>query len=180
MVFFRKHLVLFSLFFVLSFIVSSQDQGVKYSLNKLKKDSVLRSEKDIVRQMMLKNSQDKYWVKQSDLKLLKGRWAAENKETGLVDGYRVQIGVGPMDSIYKWKDDFIEKYPEIKTYYGFHAPSFKLRVGNFYGTWAFWEANLLANKLKEEYSSVIYVKEKINIEDIIKEDEPEREDKKSE
>ena len=180
MVLFRKHLVLLLLFFGLSFIFSSQDEGVKYSLNKLKKDSLIRSEKEIVRQMMLKKSQDKYWVKQKDLKLLKDRWASENEETDFVDGYRVQIGVGSKDSIYKWKDDFIEKYPDIKTYMEFYAPSFKLRVGNFYGPWAFWEANLLANKLKEEYSSVIYVKEKINIEDIIKEDEPERENQKPE
>ena len=118
-----------------------------------------------------------YELTNKELNILRNNWLEKNKEGGVVDGYRVQIAVGPKDSIYTWNEQFVEQFPDIPTYMLFSPPSFKLRVGNFYGPWAFWEANILTNRLKDAYTSAIYVKEKIRIEDLKKNNGRQSEDK---
>ena len=135
-----------------------------YSLNKVKKDSIALSQDDILRAIALKRNMDRLVVPQKRLDSLVSKYRYVNKEASVVFGYRVQVAMGPKDSVYNWKEKFLKKHPQINTYMIFAPPNFKLRVGDFYGPWAFWEANILANKLKEDFNSVFCVREKINLE----------------
>tara|TARA_B100000530_G_C15831497_1_gene437618 strand:- start:70 stop:558 length:489 start_codon:yes stop_codon:yes gene_type:complete len=139
-------------------------QKPAYSLNKIKKDSMVLNKDDILRALALKKNKDRLLVPQNRLDSLVYSHKGINKEASVVVGYRVQVAMGPKDSVYNWKERFLKKYPDISTYMTFSPPNFKLRVGDFYGPWAFWEANILANKLKEDFNSVFCVSEKINLE----------------
>ena len=155
------------LFYILLFVFIGKEsycQKPVYSLNKVKKDSMVLSKDDILRALALKKNKDRLLVPQSRLDSLVSSHKALNKESSVVLGYRVQVAMGAKDSVYNWKEKFLKKYPEISTYMTFSPPNFKLRVGDFYGPWAFWEANILANKLKEDFNSVFCVREKINLE----------------
>ena len=158
----------FLIYLLLLFCLVNPSYGQKhkttYSLNKVKKDSVVLSQDDILRAIALKRNMDRLVVPQKRLDSLVSIYKSINKEASVVSGYRVQVAMGPKDSVYNWKEKFLKKYPEISTYMFFSPPNFKLRVGDFYGPWSFWEANILANKLKEDFNSVFCVKEKINLE----------------
>ena len=156
-------LLIFSLMVLFSIsaqVLESAEENIR-----LKKRSQVVLEEEISINAKIEKLRKPHELTNKELNILRSHWLKQNKEEGLVEGYRVQIAVGPKDSIYTWNEQFIEEFPNIPTYMLFSPPSFKLRVGNYYGPWAFWEANMLTNKLKETYSSAIYVKEKIRIED---------------
>jgi hypothetical protein len=158
-----RFLVYLLLLFLVNLSYGQKDKTI-YSLNKIKKDSMVLSQDDILRAIALKKNMDRLVVPQKRLDSLVSTYRSINKEVSVISGYRVQVAMGPKDSVYNWKEKFLKIYPEISTYMFFSPPNFKLRVGDFYGPWAFWEANILANKLKEDFNSVFCVKEKINLE----------------
>lgn len=60
---------------------------------------------------------------------------AINKQHPKSDGYRVQIfsisGANSSDRANLMKAEFLDKYPDSKVYIIYHAPSYKVRIGNF-------------------------------------------------
>lgn len=74
---------------------------------------------------------------QSDPKIidLLKQEAAQNKKSGTISGFRLQIYFGSGEKAHaqaiKIKTDFLSSNPDVKTYLLFKSPDFIVRIGNF-------------------------------------------------
>jgi len=61
--------------------------------------------------------------------------AVQNKKSGTIGGFRLQIYFGSGEKAHtqaiKIKTEFLSSYPNVKTYLLFKSPDFIVRVGNF-------------------------------------------------
>ena len=131
-----KYLFLF-FFIIFYFIIHEQLLESSEENSHLSDHKQVVLEEEISIKARIEKLRKPYELTNKELNVLRNNWLEKNKEGGVVDGYRVQIAVGPKDSIYTWNEQFVEQFPNIPTYMLFSPPSFKLRVGNFYGPWAF-------------------------------------------
>ena len=75
-------------------------------------------------------------------------------------GYRVQIFFGSSrQAAYSAQARFAEEHPEMRTYIGYTEPNFKVKVGDFRSR---LEAQKLASELRQLFSSIFIISEKIN------------------
>ncbi len=85
-----------------------------------------------------------------------------NRRKGGIDGYRIQIffnsGRKAREEALKTKADFLSGHPDIPVYIVYHAPFYKVRVGNFRSK---DEALGVFHQLRKHYPSAYIVKDVI-------------------
>lgn len=63
------------------------------------------------------------------------RQVSQNKKTGTISGFRLQIYFGSGEKAHatamKIKTDFLSLYPDVKVYLQFKSPDFNVRIGDF-------------------------------------------------
>lgn len=81
-----------------------------------------------------------------------------------VNGYRIQLASGSSrQTLMEVKARFLRLYPEMESYLEYHAPQFKLRVGNFIYR---QEADRFVEELRKSFSSAFVVPDKILIQGV--------------
>lgn len=87
----------------------------------------------------------------------------------LLNGYRIQIHFGQeKNEANQERANFIARYDDIPVYLDYHAPNFRVRVGDFRNR---LEAEKYKSELQPEYPGLIIVHDKIKLPPI-----PEKED----
>jgi hypothetical protein len=86
---------------------------------------------------------------------------SQNKINKTIAGYRIQLFSGNERlNANNIKTKFLRLYPEQTAYLSYQQPYFKIRVGDFRSR---LEAKLFYNKIKDEFSESIIIKDKINL-----------------
>ncbi|OYZ01447.1 MAG: hypothetical protein B7Y37_07200 [Sphingobacteriia bacterium 28-36-52] len=113
-------------------------------------------------------------VKDARLDVLVAKQNQVNKRTammtsaGLYKGYRLQlISTAKRDNANQVKTDFMNRFPEQKTYTLFQSPNFKVRIGNFLKK---EDAEKYRNQISKFFPKGIYI-----VEDTIEYTPPEEE-----
>ncbi|MDP3392935.1 SPOR domain-containing protein [Sediminibacterium sp.] len=113
-------------------------------------------------------------VKDARLDMLVAKQNQINKRTammtsaGLYKGYRLQlISTAKRDNANQVKTDFMNRFPEQKTYTLFQSPNFKVRIGNFLKK---EDAEKYRNQISKFFPKGIYI-----VEDTIEYTPPEEE-----
>ncbi len=94
---------------------------------------------------------------------------AYNEEFPVMDGYRIQLmmraGNTALNEANEIKEEFEEKYPQIKSYITFREPYYLLRVGDFRTR---LEAIKFLEQIKRNYPQAWVIKDKIEFPELIK------------
>jgi hypothetical protein len=117
---------------------------------------------------------DESIVQSFRLDLLVQKHIALNELNQFVPGYRVQIAQrGTSNPIYDLQSQFITDFPEEEhhAYVRYIKPYYRLRVGNYIGMHGHWEAKVKANAIKKDYPTAFAVRDKISLQELIKEKE---------
>jgi hypothetical protein len=86
---------------------------------------------------------------------------AKNNISKTISGYRIQLFSGnERINANNIKTKFLRLFPEQTAYLSYQQPYFKIRVGDFRSK---LEAKLFYNKIKDEFSESIIIKDKINL-----------------
>jgi len=102
-------------------------------------------------------------------RLLKKR-ISQNETNNYTLGYRVQIAQdNQRKNLVQLRHQFLETHSDDDLFVVFQSPYYKLRVGNYYGPWAIWEAKFKASELQKEYGSAFYVIDKISLDEVFEE-----------
>jgi len=77
------------------------------------------------------------------------------------NGFRVQFFMGSdRTEAYKAQSKFNDLYPDVKTYMSYNDPNFKVKAGDFKTR---LEATRLMEQLRNQFTSLIVISEKINL-----------------
>lgn len=89
------------------------------------------------------------------------------EKKGTIDGFRIQLfygsGADSRKKALNIQSNFIAKYPDVPSYLLYHAPNFKIRVGDFRSR---IEAEKFLREIKSEFESVFIVKDEITMPEI--------------
>jgi hypothetical protein len=89
---------------------------------------------------------------------------AINEKHSKVDGYRLQIfsvsGANSKDRANLMKAEFLTKYPNAQVYIVYHAPTFKVRIGNYRTK---LEALKFMQEIKNDYPFAFVAVDKIEL-----------------
>ena len=105
------------------------------------------------------------------LDLLVQKHIAINELDPYIDGYRVQIATSSESApVYDMRDQYVyeNREDEKVTYVRYIKPYYRLRVGNYIGVYARWQAKVKANSLKEKYPTAFAVREEFSHEELDK------------
>lgn len=104
-----------------------------------------------------------YVVQDDDITWLIEKYNTQNQNKPIIAGYRVQIYFDSGNHSKKKANDvktqFLAKNPDIPCYLVYHAPNFKIRVGDFRSR---YEAYKLFREIRSDFPRAFIVKDEIN------------------
>jgi hypothetical protein len=100
----------------------------------------------------------------AEVKKLAEKHIQVNEKFSKSDGFRVQIfsisGANSRDRANMMKAEFLDKYPDVEVYIVYHAPAYKVRLGNFRTK---LDALGFLQSIKEDYPFAFVAVDKIEL-----------------
>lgn len=103
------------------------------------------------------------YVQDPSVDSLVAKYRRGNKEYPEIEGYRIQLYFGERDEAEDLRADFEEEYDDVPVYLDYHAPNFRLRVGDFRTR---IEAYRCLQELGNDFGNPYIVRTKIELPDL--------------